>query len=382
VSSETDYDFLTFYVDGSQQGSRLSGNSGWVQRTYAVPAGQHTLRWEYSKDGSVSRNQDMAWVDEFSFTGMDTDGDGMDDQWEIANFGNLAQTAEGDFDGDGQPNGSEELAMTDPTDSSSRLEITDAQRVNDSTLDLTWDTASGLTYTIEGSTDLTNWTPILTGVPGSGGAVTRSAETGIGKGVSLIAENSTAYALVPSDNSLGTTWRGGDEAAFAAAGGITGWLTGPMAVGYEGSLAGIDYGDYIGIDTLSLQRSINATVYVRVPFNVADPATVTALTLGMRVDDGYVAFINGVQVASDNNPASPTWNSTANASTSDATAIVFADTDITASTGALVAGQNILAIHGLNRSSTSSDMLIGARLTADVSAAAPERYYWRVSVEE
>src|SRR4051812_25644631 len=34
----------------------------------------------------------------------DTDGDGMDDAWEIQYFGNLAQTASGDFDGDGMTN--------------------------------------------------------------------------------------------------------------------------------------------------------------------------------------------------------------------------------------------------------------------------------------
>ncbi len=34
----------------------------------------------------------------------DTDGDGMGDAWEIANFGNLTQTAAGDYDGDGFSN--------------------------------------------------------------------------------------------------------------------------------------------------------------------------------------------------------------------------------------------------------------------------------------
>lgn len=34
----------------------------------------------------------------------DTDGDGMDDEWEIENFGDLSQTADGDFDRDGIPN--------------------------------------------------------------------------------------------------------------------------------------------------------------------------------------------------------------------------------------------------------------------------------------
>ncbi len=48
-------------------------------------------------------------------TPLDTDADGMPDAWEIANFGNLNQTALGDFDGDGFNNLSEYLAGSNPT---------------------------------------------------------------------------------------------------------------------------------------------------------------------------------------------------------------------------------------------------------------------------
>jgi hypothetical protein len=45
----------------------------------------------------------------------DTDGDGMDDAWEIAHFGNLDRDGTGDFDGDGISDLDEFLAGTDPT---------------------------------------------------------------------------------------------------------------------------------------------------------------------------------------------------------------------------------------------------------------------------
>jgi hypothetical protein len=45
---------------------------------------------------------------------VDTDGDGLPDAWEIANFGNLTQTAGGDFDGDGFSNLAEFNAGSDP----------------------------------------------------------------------------------------------------------------------------------------------------------------------------------------------------------------------------------------------------------------------------
>jgi hypothetical protein len=50
---------------------------------------------------------------------IDSDGDGLPDSWEIAHFGNLSQTATGDFDGDGISNLDEFLDGTDPTSSSS-----------------------------------------------------------------------------------------------------------------------------------------------------------------------------------------------------------------------------------------------------------------------
>lgn len=47
---------------------------------------------------------------------LDANANGMDDRWEIARFGNLDQTAAGDFDGDGLSNLQEFLRGSDPTD--------------------------------------------------------------------------------------------------------------------------------------------------------------------------------------------------------------------------------------------------------------------------
>jgi len=71
VSSESNYDFLRFFLNGVEQtGSlaRISGNVDWVQKTVNIPTGNHTVRWSYTKDGSVSSNADTAWVDQVVFT--------------------------------------------------------------------------------------------------------------------------------------------------------------------------------------------------------------------------------------------------------------------------------------------------------------------------
>jgi hypothetical protein len=66
VSCEDDpannYDWLAFYVDDIEQG-RWDGEMDWEQVSYPVAAGQHTFKWVYYKDYSVSTGQDAGWID-------------------------------------------------------------------------------------------------------------------------------------------------------------------------------------------------------------------------------------------------------------------------------------------------------------------------------
>jgi|GEM_PF-880897 len=66
VSSEAHYDFLEFYIDGTRQ-NRISGSTSWQQKTYAITAGSHTLKWRYAKDESVNFGSDCGWVDKFEW---------------------------------------------------------------------------------------------------------------------------------------------------------------------------------------------------------------------------------------------------------------------------------------------------------------------------
>ncbi|OGT38612.1 MAG: hypothetical protein A3K00_05860 [Gallionellales bacterium RIFOXYD2_FULL_52_7] len=62
VSSEANFDFLRFYIDGVQVAS-WSGLLSWQTVTYPVAAGTHTFKWSYTKDGSVNAGSDAAWID-------------------------------------------------------------------------------------------------------------------------------------------------------------------------------------------------------------------------------------------------------------------------------------------------------------------------------
>ena len=62
ISSESNYDFLQFYIDGVQLAQWSGSQNG--NFTTLITLGQHTLMWKYVKDGSVSVGLDAAWIDD------------------------------------------------------------------------------------------------------------------------------------------------------------------------------------------------------------------------------------------------------------------------------------------------------------------------------
>src|SRR6185295_3004894 len=61
VSSEQDYDFLEFYLNGALQ-NRISGQVDWQQIQCNVPPGTNTLHWRYAKDQNTAVGLDAGWV--------------------------------------------------------------------------------------------------------------------------------------------------------------------------------------------------------------------------------------------------------------------------------------------------------------------------------
>ncbi|MBW7992512.1 MAG: hypothetical protein FVQ84_21195 [Planctomycetes bacterium] len=66
VSSEPACDYLKFYIDGVEK-VKWSGMEDWDAVSFPVAAGTRTFEWTYSKDGSLSRGADTAWIDEIVF---------------------------------------------------------------------------------------------------------------------------------------------------------------------------------------------------------------------------------------------------------------------------------------------------------------------------
>ena len=68
ASSEDDYDFLKFFVNNTQYGSNLSGETDWVEVTYtAASAGTYTFQWRFIKDPYVGSYDDCGYVKEVRY---------------------------------------------------------------------------------------------------------------------------------------------------------------------------------------------------------------------------------------------------------------------------------------------------------------------------
>ena len=92
-----------------------------------------------------------------NYASTDFDGDGMSNDWEIANGLNPQQNdANEDKDKDGMSNYEEFLAGTNPNDPASRLEVKNLSKAGED-IDLTWRSVAGQNYGIHFSNDLVTW---------------------------------------------------------------------------------------------------------------------------------------------------------------------------------------------------------------------------------
>ena len=124
-----------------------------------------------------------------------------------------------------------------------------------------------------------------------------------------------------------------------------------------GGGAGV-YGPLIHTNVETAMKGVNASAYIRIPFTVTSLAQYNSLTLKMKYDDGFVAYLNGTEVACRKAPASVAWDSAATAEHSKADAMTYEEIDVSAFLNLLRTGQNVLAIQGLNFSAGDGDFLI------------------------
>ena len=120
----------------------------------------------------------------------------------------------------------------------------------------------------------------------------------------------------------------------------------------------------VATDVESSMLGVNASLYLRQAFQIESLDALEELTLRMKYDDGFVAYLNGTEVARRNAPASPVFDSTATAAHPNAEVGLFEEIDISDRLNLLRLGDNVLAVHGLNLSAGDDDFLVAAELVA------------------
>ena len=112
------------------------------------------------------------------------------------------------------------------------------------------------------------------------------------------------------------------------------------------------------------------------PFSVADPSAYESLTLEVGYDDGFVAYLNGTEVARRNAPANAGFDSVAAQDRPFRNAITPEFVSITDHLGLLKAGSNVLAIHGLNDAADSDEFFLRAGIS-EISTTRGEAVFFR-----
>ncbi len=184
--------------------------------------------------------------------------------------------------------------------------------------------------------------------------------------------------FVPTDNSLGPTWTD-----LAPPANVGQWTMGAAGLGFERepeAFQGLIRTEVNPSDACAACTSI----LLRIPFVVEDLAAIQELTLRMKYDDGFVAYLNGVEVARRNVEGEPSFDTRAKGHL-DTQAVVFENIVISDYLEALRPGDNLLAIQAMNINPTNSDMLISPELVTgvfgdDSAAGIPHRQIDRPSV--
>jgi cysteine-rich repeat protein len=178
----------------------------------------------------------------------------------------------------------------------------------------------------------------------------------------LVAAGSPMVYLANTANpGIGTTWT---AEAFTP----SGWSSGSYGIGYDTA------GSANALFAQAVPSSSTTSIYTRATFTIADVSQVSSLHLGADWDDGYIAWINGVEVfRSAQMPAgAPAWNTNATSHESSNGASPNYGTLANISAAALPAlhnGTNVLAIGVWNTALPSSDLVLVPKLSANATVS-------------
>jgi len=170
----------------------------------------------------------------------------------------------------------------------------------------------------------------------------------------LIKKQATKKVFIPHED-IGTEWRSElnfDDSGWKLCEGLPGGVGYEKTSGYE-SYISLDVGDEMHDDG----GNPNTGCYIRIPFTLTQENLDKTLVmkLNIRYDDGFIAYINGHECTMMNASRFATWDYSAKTNNEATSEVVI---DISKYIRYLVPGKNLLAIHGVNMGTSSSDFLI------------------------
>lgn len=201
------------------------------------------------------------------------------------------------------------------------------------------------------------------------------AKVAFGEDTKLVGLDSECLYLIPSVENGGSELSTSEWSGIAAPSNLEEWRPGKLGIGFAP-----DHDPYYLVflrhDVREEMRSINASLWARTEFEVTESnlATWKHLQLQMRFDDGFVAYLNGTEVARFNAPEMAAWNSLASAAMPDSQGSIPTLFDLDEHRALLVPGTNVLAIHLMNASSGSQDAVVLPDLFAGAAQIAENRH--------
>lgn len=146
------------------------------------------------------------------------------------------------------------------------------------------------------------------------------------------------------------------------------WSEGPSPLGYERDVNGAFIATPVAEGLLSL--------YTRIEFSVDDPADVLQMLIHIDYDDGFIAYLNGEEIARRNVTASEPRYDTPSEGGHEA--VIYQGGipdrfDVADPQSALRAGRNVLAVEVHNISNGSSDLTISPFVTLETATPPSEQ---------
>ena len=147
------------------------------------------------------------------------------------------------------------------------------------------------------------------------------------------------------------------------------------------------YTSEIGLDVGNELKDQNSSIFARIPFNIeGSPTQFEEITMNLRFDDGYRAYLNGELISEENAPFPPAppaanlvpWDAQAQGTHGASDGIIpVTQIDLTEMRDRFVTGQNVLAVHGLNISADDTDFFFDSILFGSDFVAAKAQQFVR-----